>query len=104
MNVIAIVGKVKELPVMHETPNGTKVCSLIMEVDRNFKNTDGIYEKDILQVTLWRGIAETTCNVAKVGSLISVKGRIQANVFETKEKNIFYGVDIIAEKLEFLQA
>ncbi len=101
LNQIVLVGKVKELPVIKETSGGTKLATMLIEVDRSFKNSIGEIDTDEFQVTLWRGIAEECEMVCKIGSLIGVKGRLQANNF-AKEESIFYKSEIVAEKISFL--
>ena len=54
LNQIVLVGRVIQLPEIRETPSGAKVATLHLEVDRNFRNSHGEYEKDIFNVTLWR--------------------------------------------------
>ena len=102
LNQLIVVGKVKELPAMRETSNGNKVSTLLIEVNRNFKNSEGFYETDIFQVTLWKGIAESTVHLAQAGSLIAIKGRIQSSMYESKEGTQYYNYEIIAEKVSFL--
>jgi single-strand DNA-binding protein len=103
LNQIVLVGRVIQLPEIRETPSGAKVATLHLEVDRNFRNSHGEYEKDNFSVTLWRGVAETTISVCEVGSLVGIKGRIQANTFETKDQKQFHTCEVIAEKVSFLQ-
>lgn len=44
MNAFSIVGKITEMPVLKETTNGLKTCELPVRVQRNFPNSDGVYE------------------------------------------------------------
>ncbi len=104
LNQIVLVGKVVTLPEIRETSSGNKVANLLIEVDRNFRNSNGEYEKDLIMCTLWRGVAETAINVCEVGHLVGIKGRVQANSFETKEQKPFYYCEVVAEKVSFLQA
>lgn len=103
LNQIILVGKVVELPTLRETSSGNKVANLLLEVDRNFRNAHGEYDKDLIMCTLWRGVAETATSVCEVGSLVGVKGRLQASSFDTKENRPFYYCEVIAEKVSFLQ-
>lgn len=102
LNQIVLVGKVVELPTLRETSAGNKVANLLLEVDRSYRNAQGDYDKDLIMCTLWRGVAETASNVCTVGSLVGVKGRLQANSFETKDNRPFYYCEVIAEKVSFL--
>jgi len=102
LNQYIVVGRIKELPLIRETSGGNKVSTLLLEVDRNFKNSEGFYETDLFQITLWKGIAETTVHLAEVGCLVAIKGRIQSSQYENKEGLQFYNYEIIAEKVSFL--
>ena len=103
MNQCLLVGKVTELPEMKETTTGHKVATMLVEVERNFMNSDGIYEKDIFKVDLWRSLAEQTCSIVKVGSLVGIKGRFVSKNYTNDEGTTYYNADIIAEKVSFLQ-
>ncbi len=101
LNQCVLVGRVLEMPRLQKTANGNKVASLLLEVDRSFKNSEGIIEKDVFNIQLWRGIAETCCDVCTPGSLIGIKGRLQA--FNTqREENTYYNAEVIAERVSFL--
>ncbi len=101
LNQCVLVGKVKQVPQLQETANKNKVATLLLEVERSFKNSEGVLESDVFNVQLWRGIAETCCDVCTIGSVIAIKGRIQSfNV--QKESNTFYNAEIIAEKVSFI--
>ncbi|MDE6475381.1 MAG: single-stranded DNA-binding protein [Erysipelotrichaceae bacterium] len=102
LNQIVLVGKVVELPILKESISGNKYASLQLELERPFKNVNGEFDTDIVSVTLWKGIAETTINVCKIGDIIGMKGRIQSYSYENKEGQTYYGYDIIAEKVSFL--
>jgi single-strand DNA-binding protein len=102
LNQVVLVGKVVSMPELKETNNGVKLAEMLIEVDRNFKNTQGEYETDHIQCTLWRGIAESAIEQCTIGCLIGVKGRLQAGSFDTKDSNKFHYCEVIAEKVSFL--
>lgn len=102
MNVFCIVGKVVELPQMKEISTGVKVSHVRLKVNRPFANSEGIYESDIIQVEVWRGLAETICSKTKIDDLLAVKGRI-ASFANEKDEHTYYNYSFIAEKVEFLR-
>jgi len=102
LNQVVLVGRVSSLPILKDTSTGVKLAEMVVEVDRNFKNTQGELEVDLIQCTLWRGLAETAVEQCAVGTLVGIKGRLQANSFETKESNLFRYCEVIAEKISFL--
>ena len=46
MNAFSIVGRITDMPVLKETSNGLKTCELPIRVQRNFPNSEGVYESD----------------------------------------------------------
>ncbi len=104
LNQVVLVGKVKTLPILKETSTGVKLAEMLIEVERNYKNAQGIFDTDTLQCTLWRGLAEEAVNDCVIGTLVGIKGRLQGNHFENKEGNPIYYSDVIAEKISYLHA
>lgn len=102
LNQVVLVGRVLQLPILKETQAGVKLAEMLVEIERSFKNAQGETETDVIQCTLWRGLAESALEQCTVGSLVGIKGRLQANSFETKDKGIFYSCEVIAEKISFL--
>ncbi len=102
LNQVVIVGRIKELPIQKETSSGVKLAEMLVEVERNYKNAQGVFETDTLQCTLWRGLADSAVEQSKVGNLIGIKGRLQGNHFESKEGSPIYYSEVIVEKISFL--
>ena len=100
LNFMVLVGKVKEIPEIRLTAAGTKIATL--EVDRGFRNSNGEYDQDVFNVVLWRGVAETCADLLRPGSVVAVKGRLQAHNYEPKEGQIYYNAEIVAEKVSFI--
>jgi len=71
LNQIIIVGKLTAMPNMTADEP-----TILVEVDRSFKNSHGNYETDILPVHLWRGMIENVNDTCEIGTLIGIKGRI----------------------------
>ncbi|MGM9948345.1 single-stranded DNA-binding protein [Floccifex sp.] len=103
MNVFCLVGSIEELPTLKETTTGIKTCNVTLKVERPFANSEGVYEYDFIQVEVWRGLAETLCNVSKINDSISVKGRILSRKYE-KDGHVYNNYAFVAEKIGFIHA
>ena len=90
LNNLMLVGRLTADPVIKD-----KVLSVVVAVNRQFKNEEGIYETDLIPVILWNGVAEQVSEYCKKGDLIGIRGRIEEN-----DGNI----EIIAEKVTFLSS
>lgn len=94
LNQIILVGRITSDLEINEVEN-RKVVTITLAIPRSYKNENGEYETDFVPVTLWNGIAESTCEYCKKGDLVGIKGRIQ-----TSEDKI----EIVAEKVTFLSS
>lgn len=90
---MVLLGKVIDLPVEEEL-RGRKEYKIVLDVRRNFQKPCGEFGSDIMEVYLWRGIAEYIKDVIEVGEDIHIIGR-----YETDEENniLLFGeqVDLI---------
>lgn len=102
LNQIILVGRVVEVPQIKETSNGIKYTSLVLDVTRGYKNAEGDYDSDLIACTLWRGVAEQCIDSCKEGTLVGVKGRLQANVFTNADGKSYTNYEVVCEKFSYL--
>ena len=103
LNQAVLVGRIVRDPEVRETENGAKISNLTLAVPRSFKNAEGAYETDFIDVTLWNNIAQSTSEYCKKGDLVGVKGRIQTDSYEKDgEKKLL--MKVIADRVTFLSS
>ena len=101
LNQVVLVGRLTDDPQVITTENGKKVSTIILAVQRTFKNQDGLYETDFIRCILWNAIASSTCEYCHKGDIVGIKGRVQSRALEEAgvKKNI---LEVVAEKVTFL--
>ena len=87
LNQFMVIGRISKL---HKNDEITEIS---VSVPRNYKNTDGVYENDIINCVLLKEIAERTLEYCSVGNMVGIKGTIESD----GENNI-----LKAEKVTFL--
>ncbi len=102
LNNVILVGRLTQNPEIVEIEKNKKVTTVILAVNRNFKNADGLYETDFVRCILWNSVAATTTEYCHIGDVIGVKGRLQTSKYEDENKKIHYVTDVIAERVTFL--
>lgn len=102
LNNVVLVGRLTGNPEISEIEEGKKVTTLLLAVNRNFKNADGIYETDFVRCILWNAVATATTEYCHTGDVIGVKGRLQTSKYEDENKKTHYVTDVIAERITFL--
>lgn len=101
LNQIVLVGRLTKDPELKETETGKKITRITLAVPRSYKNTNGEYESDFINCTLWTGVAENTAEYCKKGDLLGIKGRIQTRTYEKDEEKKYIS-EVVAEKVTFL--
>jgi len=103
LNQVVLVGRLTRDPEVIEIDNEKKVSNLSLAISRPFKNMDGEYETDFVEVTLWNAIAENTAEYCKKGDVVGIRGRIQVDNYE-KDGERKISTKVIAERLTFIQS
>ncbi len=101
LNNVVLVGRLVKDPEITVTENKNKRTYITLAVQRGYKNSNGNYDVDFINCTLWNVIAEHTCEYCKKGDILGIKGRVQTNSFET-DGTTSYKLEIIADKVTFL--
>lgn len=99
LNNVMIMGRITRDPELRETENGKKVANITIATQRPYKNSEGIYETDFIDCTVWGKIAESVCKFSQKGDLIGVKGRLETTTDKDNNKKLSINV----EKVSFIQ-
>lgn len=103
MNKICIIGRLTKDVEIKKTTSGVSTLSNIVAVKRDFKNVNGEYEADFINIVAWRNTAEFLCKYAKKGSLVGLEGRIQTRNYENTEGQKVYVTEMLVEQVELLE-
>ena len=85
LNQVVVVGRI------YSMENG----ELVMAVPRSFKNENGEYDTDYIDVRLSKSINENVSTYCEVGDLVGVKGRLESGINT---------MQVIADKVTFLSS
>ena len=99
LNQVIIVGRLTNNITITENENGRKLAKITLACTRPYKNTDGIYETDFIDCTLWAAVAENTVEYCHKGDVIGIRGRLQSKM----EDNMRI-LEVIADKVTFLSS
>jgi single-strand DNA-binding protein len=103
LNQIILVGRLTK--DVEKTKIGDKNFAKInLAVNRNYKNSEGIYETDFIEVELWNAIADSTAEYCRKGDLIGIKGRLETETYEAEDGTTKRKTVIRAEKVTFLSS
>ena len=100
LNQTVLVGRLVKTPEVVTTEYGKNVSYITLAVPRSYKNENGEYDTDFIDCVLWNGVAENTSEYCKKGDLI----RVQSRMIEVEDGSNYKKIEIIAEKVTFLQS
>lgn len=104
MNNFWGVGRLVAQPEIKESENGKKYMNFTVAVQRSYKNADGVYETDFLDVVSFGPVAETTAEYCQKGDMIGIKGRVETSVYENEAGEKRKNVQIVADRITFLSS
>ena len=95
LNQVILVGKLTNKPILEE--KGDKVYSKItLATPRNYKNINGEYDIDYIDVVLFNKIAQSCVEYCEQGDTIGIRGNLQ----RLKDKDL----EVYVEKFTFLSS
>lgn len=103
MNTVNLTGRLVRENELKKLGAHSNVQNVIA-VRRNFKNANGEYETDFVNIVVWRGQADVLANYTKKGSLIGVQGRIQTRNYENQQGQKVYVTEVVAENIDLLES
>lgn len=102
LNQVVLVGRLTKDAEVRETDSNKKVSNITIAIPRSYKNMNGEYDTDFVDVTLWNSIAESTSEYCRKGDIVGIKGRLQTNSYEKDDGSKEFRLNVIAEKVTFL--
>ena len=103
MNKIILTGRLTKDLELRYTENNKAIGTFSIAINRDYKNDNGEYETDFINCVVFNQIAETMSKYTHKGDLIGIIGRLQSRTYEDKENKKHYVVEVMVEKVEFLQ-
>lgn len=101
MNRITVSGRLVNDPVVRYTTKGKIVCSLILAVQRDYANSEGVYEADFIPIIFFEKSAEIAGNNLSKGKKILVDGQLKTRHYPT-DSGRKYVTEIIGKKFEYM--
>lgn len=93
LNQVIIIGRLVKIVDLGEN----KGAVISIKNTKPFKNADGIYEEDIIDVRIFDGVKNSLVDYCKQNDMVGVKGRVQ-----TKEEDGKKIMEIMGERITFL--
>ena len=97
------IGRLTKDTELTTTTNGVNVAKNTIAINRKFKNADGQYEADFINIVAWRNVADLLNKYVKKGDRIGVVGSVQTRNYEAADGTRRYITEVVVDELEFLE-
>ncbi len=104
LNKVILTGRLTATPELKTTTGGVSVATFSIAVQRNYKNADGSYGTDFINIVAWRNQAEFISRYFEKGQLITVVGSLQSRNYEDKNGNKRTAFDVVVEEALFAES
>ena len=102
-NLVCLIGRLTDNLEVKKSENDNNYGAITIAVQRDFKNSEGLYEVDFIRCVLWNGVAAKVKEYCKKGDLVGIKGRIQNRSYIENDETK-YITEIIVDKVSFLSS
>ena len=103
MNKFIGIGRLTKDIELRCTTSGKSVVSNTIAIKNDFKNVNGEYDSEFINIQVWGKTAEFLSQYAKKGSLICIEGRIATRDYDDSNGNKRYVTEVICNSVEFLE-
>lgn len=104
MNKFIGIGRLTNNVELKETNTGKYYVKNSLAIKNDFKNSDGQYDTEFVNIMVWGKSAETLCKYSSKGMLIAVEGRLVNLTYDKNDGSKGYITEIICEKVKLLES
>ena len=104
LNKAILIGNLTADPELKQTPAGVSVCSFRIGVQRRFKDANGQYASDFINIVAWRQTAEFIAKFFRKGRPICIVGSIQSRSYTDQQGNKRYVTEVVADEASFVDS
>ena len=104
MNKIILSGNLCQDMTLKYTPNNVTVLNNTIAVRNNYKNANGEYESQFINIVAYKNNAEFLNKYGKKGCKILIEGRLQNRNYTNSEGKKIYVTEVVVDSIEFLEA
>lgn len=102
MNKVILVGNLCKDIELRYTINGNATISNTLAIKNDFKNANGEYDSEFVNVVFWKQNAEFLNKYAEKGNKLLVEGRLTTRSYDKQDGTKGYITEVMADKIEIL--
>jgi single-strand DNA-binding protein len=100
MNNVTLIGRLTKDPELRKTDDGKTICNFNLAIDDPYSKED---RADFIRVVVFGSQADNCQKYLRKGFMAGVSGRIHSDKYTDADGIKRYPIDIVAERVQFLQ-
>jgi len=104
MNTIILSGNLCKNIELKYTTSNKPVLQNTIAVRNDYKNANGEYDSQFINIVVWNKAAEYLNKYAAKGSKVLLEGRLQNRSYEKQDGSKAYITEVVVEKVELLNS
>lgn len=102
INSVALSGRLTKEVKFQVSTSGVQVARFTLAVQRSFKDKNGEYQSDFINVIGFKGTAQIANDRLNKGDLCNIHGRIQSRQFENNEGQTVNLTEIVTDDIQLI--
>lgn len=103
MNTFNITGRISRDVALYATSSGNNFAWISVAVKKKFKNKEGKYDADFIEVATWRQKAEFASKYLKKGDMVGVQGHMTVETkYNEHSGHNESQISLVADEIEIL--
>ena len=103
MNKFIGIGRLTNNNELKETNNGKYYVKNSLAIKNDFKNANGQYDTEFVNIVIWGKSAEILVNYSSKGSLVAIEGRLTTRDYDKNDGTKGYITEVICERIKLLE-
>lgn len=104
MNTVNLIGRLTKDVEVKSGNNGKSIARTSIAVQRDYKNSEGKYDADFINLVAFGATADFLAKYFTKGSKIAVVGKIQTGSFTNRDNQKVYTFDVVVNSVEFVES
>lgn len=104
MNVVILIGRLSKDNKVNTKQDGSTILNNSLAVKKEYKNINGEYDADFINIVAFGKTAEILANYTKKGSQVAVEGSWNVRTYQSSDGTTKYSNDCIVKKVTILES
>ena len=104
MNKVTLIGRLTKDIEVEMTSNNKMYVKNSIAVKNDFKNADGNYDSEFINIVVWGNTADYLGKYAEKGMRVAIDGRLTTRTYDKQDGTKGYVTEVVCNSVELLDS